>query len=231
MTKGKFMMADQILSAGFTTALTHTLYTFTLDSFRITDTRSRHNDTDFVSMSVKVGDAPPITVPAKSMGDVNNGVHKVGLVIPNVQVPANAVVAFSYLIVNSGHNQDEVGQAVQKGASAASTKAAAAAAGLVGTAVGGPAGTLIASVGTEAAGWALGKLVNIIFANFDGTVAAADHAFTAAQLAQKTANGAVFTMVDDNKGSDSPVGCGSNSRYYVTWSLQSHTTVAAAKQV
>jgi hypothetical protein len=224
-------MADLVHTGTFTNVLTQTLYTFTLDSFRITDTRSRHNDTDFVSMSVKVGDNAPVTVPTKSMGDVNNGVHKVGLVIPNLQVPANAIVAFSYSIVNSGHDQDKIGQALEKAVSAASSKAASAAAGAVGTAVGGPAGTLLASVGTAAVGWALGKLVDIIFANCDGTVAAADHAFTAAQLASKTANGAVFSMEDDNKGSSSPDGCGSNSRYFVTWSMQSHTVPVAAKAV
>jgi hypothetical protein len=222
-------MADLVHTDAFTNVLTQTLYTFTLDSFRITDTRSRHNDTDFASMSVKVGDNAPITVPTKSMGDVNNGVHKVGLVIPNLKVPQNAIVAFSYSIVNAGNDKDKIGQALEKAVSAASSKAASAAAGAVGTAVGGPAGTLLAAVGTAAVGWALGKLVDIIFANCDGTVAAADHAFTAAQLAAKTANGAVFSMVDDNKGSSSPHGCGSNSRYYVTWTMQSHTAPVAVK--
>ena len=36
------------------------VYTFTLTNFRITDTRSLHNDTDFVSIAVAVGKNPPI---------------------------------------------------------------------------------------------------------------------------------------------------------------------------
>ena len=38
-------------------------YTFTLDSFKITDTRALHNDTDFVEIAVVVGSNPPFTVP------------------------------------------------------------------------------------------------------------------------------------------------------------------------
>jgi hypothetical protein len=209
-------------------AVTRTLYNFTLESFRITDTLSVHNDTDFVSISVKIGDHPPITLPTKSMGNVNNGVHNVGLSIPNLEVGPDTVVAFSYSIVNSGHDKDKIEQALNKVVSAASSKAVAAGAALVGTAVGGPLGTLLAIVGTQAGGWAVGELLGILFANCDGTVAAADHAFNGAQLAHKTANGAVFRTEDDNKGTDSPVGCGANSRYFVTWLLQSHTTPLVA---
>src|SRR3954470_7347926 len=50
---------------------------FSLDSFRITDTRSRHEDTDFVTVSIAVGNKPAITK-TKAMGNVNNGTHPVG---------------------------------------------------------------------------------------------------------------------------------------------------------
>jgi hypothetical protein len=215
-------MADLIHGATFTGVVPKTLYNFTLESFKITDTRSVHNDTDFVAVSVKVGSNAPITLPTKSMGDVNNGVHKVGLVVPNLDIPANTVVAFSYSIVNTGHDKDKVSQALEKVVSAAASKGASAGAAAVGSIVGGPVGGLITLVGTQAAGWVLEKLDDIIFANCDGTVAAADHVFTAAQIGQKTANEAIFRVEDDNKGSDSPWGCGGNSRYYVTWSVQSH---------
>jgi hypothetical protein len=77
-------MADLIHETMVSGVVPKILYSFTLESFRITDTRSVHNDTDFVAVSVKVGDNAPITLPTKSMGDVNNGVHKVGLVIPSL---------------------------------------------------------------------------------------------------------------------------------------------------
>jgi len=200
-------------------ATEHSVYTFTLTSFKITDTRSVHNDTDFVSIAVAVGNKPPITVPAKSMGDVNNGTHAVNLSIPDVDVPAGEVVAFSYSIVNSGHDKDSVQQALQKFVTAASSKDVTAGAGVVGSGIGGPIGAGLAIIGTQAAGWVVGKLENILFANCDGTVAAADHVFNAAQLAQQTAGGHLISATDDNKGSDSATGCGSNSRYFVSWSI------------
>ncbi|MEJ0064078.1 MAG: hypothetical protein WDM85_00595, partial [Caulobacteraceae bacterium] len=51
--------------------------TFTMDSFGISNTRSLHNDTDYVFLSVTVGANDPVFV-QKSMGDVNNGNHSVG---------------------------------------------------------------------------------------------------------------------------------------------------------
>ena len=147
-------------TAASTSALSlRTLYNFTLESFRITDTLSVHNDTDFVSISVKIGDHPPITLANQINGQLNNGVHNVGLSIPNLEVGPDTVVAFSYSIVNSGHDKDKIEQALNKVVSAASSKAVAAGAALVGTAVGGPLGTLLAIVGTQAGGWAVGELL------------------------------------------------------------------------
>jgi hypothetical protein len=88
--------------------------TFTLNSFKITDTRSLHRDTDYVSIAVAVGANPPITLPAKSMGDLDNGTFEVGLTIADVEVPAGQAVAFSYSIVNSGYNKNAIEQALQK---------------------------------------------------------------------------------------------------------------------
>src|SRR3954468_6754007 len=49
------------------------IYTFTLNSFRITATRSLPNETGDVSMSVAVNGRPAIKSPVKYMGNVNNG--------------------------------------------------------------------------------------------------------------------------------------------------------------
>ena len=79
--------------------------TFTMDNFGISDTRSRHEDTDFVFLSATVGANPPVFV-KKSMGDVNNGTHPVGLSI-EVDIPDDdTIVVFNYLIMNSGHGDD-----------------------------------------------------------------------------------------------------------------------------
>ena len=83
-------------------------YTFKLNSFRSTDTRSVHNDTDFVSIAVAVGSNAPVTLPAVSMGGLNNGTYPVNISIPNIEVAAGERVAFSYSIVNTGYDQNTV---------------------------------------------------------------------------------------------------------------------------
>src|SRR5271154_6256218 len=83
--------------------------TFTMDSFGISNTRSLHNDTDYVFLSVTVGANAPVFV-QKSMGDVNNGNHSVGLSL-QVDIPDDDTpVVFSYLIMNSGHQGDNTRQ-------------------------------------------------------------------------------------------------------------------------
>ena len=84
-------------------------FTLTLDSFRITDTRSRHEDTDFVSCTLQVKSANASGTPktqTKSMGNLNNGTFKVGLSFPNVSVGPNQTAVFNYLIINSGHKSE-----------------------------------------------------------------------------------------------------------------------------
>jgi len=72
--------------------------------------------------------------------------------------------------------------------------------------------------------WFTSKVENIIFPDCDGTVAAGDHAFLELSLAAATANGNAVVATDDNKGTDSPTGCGANSRHYVTWSVSAAKT-------
>ena len=201
-------------------------YTFTLNSFRITDTRSLHNDTDFVGISVAVGSNPPITVPTKAMGDVNNGTHQVNLTIPNVSVEPGQTVAFTYNITNTGYNANSVEQAIKSAVASEAQKALTAGGMALGSLVGCPeCGSLIGPAGGNSL---LTKVEGIIFADCDGVVAAGAHTFPQASLATLTANGTVYSVTDDDKGTDSATGCGSNSRYYVTWSVTGKGTPPAA---
>jgi hypothetical protein len=209
--------------------MTRTLYKFTLKSFKITDTRSVHEDTDYVSISVAVGQNPPVTQ-VKSMGNLNNGTFPVNLVIDNIAADANQAVAFAYTIVNSGYDKNSIEQALKQAVAAAATKAAVAGGTAAGTALGGPVGGDIGGVvGSQAGGWLVGKLVNIIFANCDGTVAAGDHVYSGAELAAQTAGGKVISATDKNPGTDSPTGCGSNSMYYVNWSASAYAAPIVLK--
>jgi hypothetical protein len=199
-----------------------------MDSFRITDTRSRHEDTDYVSISLAVGSAPPITK-TKAMGNLNNGTFKVGLTFDSVSVGNDESVVFTYAIVNNGHgSQADVEKSLEKAGTQLAQKAADAAAKAIGTEIGTALG---ASIGTAAvpvagtalgalAGWLVGEIGGVLFANCDGPVAAAVHVFKGADLASKTANGRVMMITDHNPGTDSPIGCGGNSNYYVTWSIR-----------
>ena len=197
-----------------------TAYTFTLNSFKITNTRSLHLDTDYVSISVAVGANKPITLPPVSMGNINNGTYQVQLSIPDVSVAANQAVAFSYSIVNSGFNQNSLEHALNTFLTQAAEKAVTAGTAALGTALGGPAGGSLGSVvGQESGSWAVAKLANIIFADCDGSVAGGQHVFSGAQLAAQTAARGVISATDSNPGTNSPTGCGSNSQYFVTWSI------------
>jgi hypothetical protein len=203
-------------------------YTFTLDSFRITQTRSLHNDTDYVSIAVVVGQNPPIAAPVKSMGNVDNGTHEVNLSIPNVAVGPTDLSAFIYSIVNCGHGSpDEIEAALQKATIAAASKlaqqwAAPAAAEA-------PAASHTSTVGTSAFGWLTGAVEGILFADCDGVVAGGDCIFFRGEEASLMANsnGQPVTFNDSNPGSNSPAGCGANSQYYVSWSVSTKPPVPA----
>ncbi len=208
---------------------------FSLDSFRITDTRSVHEDTDFVTVSITVGTNAAITK-THAMGNLNNGTYPVGLgvsaVIPtDVAVP----VVFSYVILNNGNGDHAAVQhGVETALSALGTQAAkaatTAAGGAIGAVLGAELGTAVVPlVGTAIgalAGWVVSTVGGFLFANCDGVVATGIHVYTSTQLIQNTAGGHKITDTVEHPGSDSPDGCGGNSRYFTTTTI---STIATAK--
>jgi hypothetical protein len=198
--------------------------TFSLDSFRITETRSLHNDTDFVSVGVTVGTKAAVTQ-TRAMGDVNNGTYQVGLSV-SADIPNdNTPVVFSYAIVNNGHSDHATLQKELEGAlttlgNAGAKAAASAVGGAIGAALGASLGTAaVPIIGTALgalSGWLVGEIGSILFANCDGPVAAGVRIYTGAQLMQDTAGGQKLTETVEHPGTDSPTGCGSNSVYFTT---------------
>ena len=78
-------------------------YVFTLQSMRITNTRSRHEDSDKASVTVAVGEGLPQTV-TRDLGDHNNGTFALGMSVgPFGVADPNIGVAANYLIVNAGN--------------------------------------------------------------------------------------------------------------------------------
>ena len=189
-------------------------FSFTLDSFQITDTRSLHLDTDYVTFTLLVrskdGTGTPQTL-KKAMGDVNNGTHAVNLSFSNVVVTPTDTVILNYLIVNSGHKNPGQVESALEGAAA---KLATAGGAAIGNAIIPGLGSVLGS----AAAWLATELVGILTANCDGAVAAEQDTFTYNDLVGKTARGP-FNQSTKHPGTNSPTGCGRNSAYVVNWHM------------
>lgn len=211
------------------------LANFSLDSFRITDTRSRHEDTDYVTVSIAVGGKTPVTT-TRRVGDVNNGTHNVGLgVAAEIPTTGAVPVVFSYVILNSGHgNQSQIQSGVETALSALGSKAAQAATSAVGGALGATLGAelgtavvpLIGSAIGALAGWLVGSIGGVLFANCDGVVAAGVKVHSSADLIKQTTGGHKLTETVEHRGTDSATGCGSNSKYYTTTSISTVASIA-----
>jgi hypothetical protein len=190
-------------------------YTFRLDRFHINNTRSRHTDTDYVTIGLQIGDQ---TFPAqtKAMGDLNNGDYTVGLAFENVEIDDPAMpVIFNYQIVNNGHaSQADLDKALTSGAAQLAAKGAAA----LGDELVPGTGSIWGMAASAAVQW----LGGILFADCDGPVAIDQIAVTADALDQAIGEAIVDGTFSDTRaypGTDSPAGCGSNSQYTVTWSV------------
>jgi len=178
-------------------------YFFRLDNFRITNTRSWDEDTDHVTFALKVGDNVygPQTI---HTGNVDNGTHQIGLQFGPVLVDsASESVVFNYLIVNSGH---ESTSDIEK-------QMGSAALSMLGNvfSLGTPWTAIIAVV------WNI--LFGIFDANCDGAVASDQINLNGGTLWARTHGAGVRAQTNYYPGTDSPVGCGDNSQYYVTWSI------------
>jgi hypothetical protein len=193
-------------------------FTFSLDSFQITDTRSLHNDTDYLTFTLLVtpqgGKGTP-QVLTKSMGDVNNGNHLVNLSFPNVVVNPTDTVTFNYIIANKGNAPSTfLGLLKTAGINLLTT---------AGVDLGDSLGSLISlpdlgNLGKPFIQWLAEQIVGVIFANCDGPVAAEQVSYTFPALVAKTANG-TFNHTTQHPGTNSSRGCGGNSFYYVTWHM------------
>jgi hypothetical protein len=162
------------------------------------------------------------------MGDLGNGHFDVGLSFDNVAVRHDETAVLSYAIVNSGHSdptqvekmlEQATGQLASKGAQAAATAIGSAIGAAVGAEIGTAAVPIIGTALGALAGWLVTTAGNVLFANGDGAVAAGFHPPSGQQLEESTANGGIPRQTDDQPGTDSPHGCGSNSHYRVTWSI------------
>jgi hypothetical protein len=203
---------------------------FSLDNFIIENTRSLRKDTDYCTVSVTVGNNPAVTK-TQAMGDVDNGTHAVGLAVSaniptDVPTDVPTPVVFSYVIMNNGNSdhaavQKGIESALstigQQGAKAVASQIAQPIGEAVGAALGASLGTAVVPlVGTALgalAGYIVGRVGSILFANCDGVVAAGVTAFVSTDLMNRTLNGKTIRTGVQHPGTDSPTGCGANSKY------------------
>jgi hypothetical protein len=127
----------------------------------------------------------------------------VNLATPPIEASAKDKVVLNYVVLNSGHkNHDEVQALVTKGVNKLLDDVKQREGGVPDWRV--EALSALAKVGLSA-----------IFANCDGVCAADQIVCTGATLNQWKASHRVTRYYP---GSNSPRGCGANSKYHVTWS-------------
>ena len=71
-------------------------YTFKFNRYVIKHTRSRHEDTNYVTAALSVNGAPVGSPYTKFMGDQNNGTYPVDFSWPDVEVPEGGSVVLLY---------------------------------------------------------------------------------------------------------------------------------------
>lgn len=188
------------------------LYTIALDGFTASTIRSGfltnkswEDDTDYVSMAAQVNNQPPVTA-AYKVGRISNeesaGIH---LQLGPLSVGPNDTLTFSYIIVNRGSG--DTGTVIKV--------VAAAAAALLGYILDEPASWM------ATADKYITEVLNFVFADCDGTVAADKLVFSGNDLANKTAtwNGD-YAQSSEFPGTDAPWSCGGHSDYIVIWDIQ-----------
>ena len=185
-------------------AATTDTYSFTLNRFRIVTTRAVHNDTDTVAFSLKIGDQPTVTK-IKHLGDVNDGDHSVGLTIGPVAIRGTPRITLATTIINSGHkDQATLDRALSDAANAVIDAALDEI----------PGGELLELL----THW----LVGLFVVDCDGVVVGERWRWPAHQLHDFTDRHNPWEIIHTYHGADSPVGCGANSEYTVTWHIARH---------
>jgi len=189
-------------------------YIFSLNNFQIFNTMAAHNDTDYVYFTVKVGDQIFGPRHAK-IGDLNNGTYPLNWEFGPILVDDNTPVLLTYQIVNHGHDdaQRQLEDDIKIANSISGTVA-----GIAG-AVFPEAGAIIGLIGAGLAGvgdalaWVAGQI------SCDGMVLS-DAISTGGDAIRGFMNPTgIHTQITNYTGPDTPVGCGSNAQYAVSWSI------------
>ena len=172
-------------------------YDFSFNSFQITNTRSRHEDTDTAGFAIIINNGTP-QIKTQLMGDLNNGTyHPKELCFTNIDVADTDAVYFSYYVVNAGHTNGGVacekllGSCLEKvaGVLVTSTIGNEINDAMIGEAIGYAIGSVVPGLGNllgALAGASAGFVWGLLSADCDGPVVFGGHAYTGAQIASQT---------------------------------------------
>ena len=185
-----------------------TSFTFELDSFEIENTLSKHEDTDYVIFTVRVGKKDSYFF-HKSLGNVNNGVHQIGLTAENISVDPTDSVLINYLMVNAGSaSVADVDQAIQ-------LTAGKLAAGEL------PGLPSLSSLTFQFADWFKQQLGSIFKSPCDGAVAAEQNTFTYSDLLSKASQPPFFVQRTSHSCPIPGPDCNTRPSFYVVnWSMK-----------
>ncbi|MDP4147410.1 MAG: hypothetical protein Q8936_23560 [Bacillota bacterium] len=188
-------------------------YRFNMDTVDIRNTRSLLEDNVVISLVALVNgrETGKTVIP---LGHKSNGIYLVNLSF-DVEVGPYDTVSFGYIVANTHNSTSEHEKLVQGAIKMAADKTGAAIGAAAGSIVGGPIGGLV--------GAAAGEIINLAADFFeadhcDGVVAADTIAYTSNQLRYFTTF-APITKKLYYPGTNSPLGCGSNSQYFVSWTI------------
>jgi hypothetical protein len=224
-----------ILETSVSEAVQQTVANFSFGDMIIYGTRSVFTDTDYITISVAVGDAPAISK-TLAMGSLSPGNYPVDLSI-QVDMPETppTAVSFAWSVVNKGDGDEaELQKGMEKALSALvktsvttlskdiSQPIGAALGAAIGAAIGTAAISLTGSAIVALAGYVLSQVVGIVFADCDGTITTGLRVYTNTQILGGTDSGdGVIRDIVLDQGTDSPIGCGANSEYQTTTTITS----------
>jgi len=204
------------------------VFTVTLDSFRITQTRSTHEDTDHIAFAVQMksaaGDVAPAQKMVQTLGDFNNGSFGLGFSFSDLHVESDQTLVFNYVMMNYGVSWGKDLSATGR------TWATSMSNFLIGNGL--YSGGTRYDYLTVPSG---GCLLNVKAGDFslfenppeldcNGYVAAEQLTLKYADLVAHT-NGGPYEVETPHPGMDSHWGCGPNSMYYVKWRITRKVTL------
>jgi hypothetical protein len=186
------------------------LFTISVDSFQITDTRSVHTDTNYGSITYRVVDEIDRVETAfndPQYGNYNNGTYPGHLVCVGLPVNPNIPLTFNYLLLNAGFTNKENAQGVLEDVGS--------------NMVGSSSYPAFTSCLQQVAAQYAGTFNKILRPGCDGLVAAEQNTFTYADLSSRTSGTpAIFTHSTTHIGPTIAHSCNPRpSHYIVNWSV------------